>query len=150
MTKVDLLAISSGGGHWEQMTLLRPAFEGCQVLYAVTERALIDAEVGADIVLVPDFNQHRILDTLKGSIEVVALVIQTRPKVIVSTGAAPGLIALISGRLLGAKTIWIDSVANAEQLSLSGRLARFFSSRWITQWEHLALPGGPEYFGSVL
>jgi len=37
--------------------------------------------------------------------------------VIVSTGAAPGYFAIVLGRLFGARTIWIDSMANIENLS---------------------------------
>ena len=69
----------------------------------------------------------------------------------VSTGAAPGLVALALAKLmLGSRTIWIDSIANSERLSLSGRLARPVADAWLTQWAHLARPGGPDYWGAVL
>jgi hypothetical protein len=56
---------------------------------------------------------------------------------------------VILGRLLGARTIWLDSIANAERISLSGRLVRPFASVWLTQWEHLARGTRPEYAGQV-
>jgi len=68
----------------------------------------------------------------------------------VTTGAAPGYLAIRLGRLMGAKTIWVDSVANAEELSMSGRLAGRHAGLWLTQWAHLAGRPGPEYRGSVL
>ena len=40
-----------------------------------------------------------------------------KPDVVVSTGAAP-VIALLLGRMMGARTIWLDGVADVEQLSL--------------------------------
>jgi hypothetical protein len=52
--------------------------------------------------------------------------------------------------LLGARTIWIDSIANVEELSLSGRRIGKHAHLWLTQWPHLAAPGGPRYEGSVL
>ena len=33
---------------------------------------------------------------------------------------------------------------------LSGQLAGRFADLWLTQWRHLARPGGPNYIGSVL
>jgi hypothetical protein len=73
-----------------------------------------------------------------------------RPDVIVTTGAAPGYFAVRFGRLLGTRTVWVDSIANAEELSMSGRMAGKHASLWLTQWPHLAQGGGPEYRGSVL
>jgi hypothetical protein len=73
-----------------------------------------------------------------------------RPHVVVSTGAAPGYFALRLGRWFGARTVWIDSIANVEQLSMTGTLVRRFADRWLTQWPHLAQSGGPEFAGAVL
>lgn len=72
-----------------------------------------------------------------------------RPDVVVTTGAAPGYLAIRLGKLLGARTIWIDSVANADELSMSGRRALQQADVCITQWEHLADRDGPHYYGSV-
>jgi UDP-N-acetylglucosamine:LPS N-acetylglucosamine transferase len=78
------------------------------------------------------------------------LVLKTRPHVVVTTGAAPGFAAIVFGRLLGAKTVWIDSIANSETLSTSGAKAKRWADVWLTQWEHLAGTGGPDYWGGVL
>ncbi|MBT8423046.1 MAG: UDP-N-acetylglucosamine--LPS N-acetylglucosamine transferase, partial [Gammaproteobacteria bacterium] len=68
----------------------------------------------------------------------------------VSTGAAPGYFAIRFGKLLGAKTIWIDSLANVEQLSRAGRMAERYSDLWLTQWPDLAGGDGPDYAGQVI
>lgn len=73
-----------------------------------------------------------------------------RPEVIISTGAAPGYLGLRIGKWFGARTIWIDSIANAEKLSLSGQLVRNCADLWLTQWPHLARQDGPLFRGSVL
>jgi hypothetical protein len=73
------------------------------------------------------------------------------PDLIISTGAAPGLIALLLGKLVfRRRTIWIDSMANADRLSTSGRLAGRLADLWLTQWPHLAEAGGPQFWGPVL
>jgi UDP-N-acetylglucosamine:LPS N-acetylglucosamine transferase len=84
-------------------------------------------------------------------LQVVFIVLKFRPNTIVTTGAAPGVFAVRIGKMLGARTIWIDSIANSEELSLSGRLVRKHVDLWLTQWPHLvgAYPG-LQYFGSVI
>ncbi|HVH03936.1 MAG TPA: hypothetical protein VM891_13525 [Amaricoccus sp.] len=70
---------------------------------------------------------------------------------VVTTGAAPGLVALaLAKRLCGSRTVWIDSIANVEELSTSGTHARRVADVWLTQWEHLARPEGPHFWGAVL
>ena len=81
---------------------------------------------------------------------VLTILLRTRPDVVVSTGAAPGYFALRIGKMLGARTIWVDSIANVDELSLSGQLVKAYADMWLTQWPHLAKPGGPECHGAVL
>lgn len=148
--KKKLLAISSGGGHWIQLLRIRPAFEGCDVVFA-TVRDGYREDVGVDgFHVVPDSNRWNKLAMLRCAIGVFFLVLRVRPDVVVSTGAAPGFFGVRFGKWLGARVIWVDSVANAEELSMSGRKAGSFVDLWLTQWQHLAAEGGPRYFGSVI
>ena len=84
------------------------------------------------------------------AIQILWILVRTRPHVIVSTGAAPGYFALRLGKLLGARTVWLDSIANAGELSMTGRLVRKYADLWLTQWPHLAGPAGPDFRGGVL
>ena len=85
------------------------------------------------------------------AVQLARILRKERPEVVVTTGAAPGLVALALSRwLCGSRTVWIDSIAAAERLSMSGRLARWVADAWLTQWQHLARPEGPHYWGAVL
>lgn len=71
------------------------------------------------------------------------ILLSERPDAIVTTGAAPGYFALLVGKWLGARTVWIDSIANAEELSLSGSKAGRHADLWLTQWEDLVTTDKP-------
>ena len=75
---------------------------------------------------------------MRCALKVLWTLLRERPTIVVSTGAAPGYLAIRGGRLLGARTIWIDSVANVEELSMSGRMASATADLCLTQWPHLA------------
>ncbi len=148
--KPKVLALSSGGGHWIQLLRLRPAFSDCDVLYA-TVRAGYAADVApARFCVIPDSNRWHKIRLLRSAMAIFLLLLRERPDVVISTGAAPGFFAIRFGRLLGMRTVWLDSVANAEELSMSGQKAGRYADFWLTQWEHLAKPGGPTFRGSVL
>lgn len=146
-----VLAVSSTGGHWEQLMLLAPAFAGADVTFACTDAQQAEGRDLPAFLALRDYNRNQPLRMLAGLFETFDIVRRLRPDVIVSTGAAPGLLCLFWGRLFGARTIWIDSIANSEALSMSGRLARKFCHRVLTQWQHLErADGNPTYRGSVL
>ncbi len=145
-----VLAISSGGGHWVQLLRLRPAFAGSKVVYA-TVREGYRKDVGDEAFrLIPDGNRWEKFKLLRSAVSIFLLVLRERPDVVISTGAAPGYFGVRFGKWFGAKVIWVDSVANAEELSMSGQKAGAFVDLWLTQWEHLAIEGGPRWMGSVL
>lgn len=129
--------------------LVRDGLDECEVVYAVTNLGVAKRS-GVQAIQILDFNAKQPIKTAVGGLQIAVLVLRLRPQAVISTGAAPGLVALLVGKLLGARTIWIDSVANANQLSLSGRLARGIADLWLTQWEHLARSDGPHFCGAVL
>ncbi|MFG0274868.1 MAG: UDP-N-acetylglucosamine--LPS N-acetylglucosamine transferase [Phycisphaerales bacterium] len=148
--KRRILAISSGGGHWVQLNRLRPAFDGHDVAWVSVNPAYrADVESGRYFV-VPDATRWDRVRLVLMILKVMWLLVRIRPHVIVSTGAAPGYIALRLGALLGAKTVWLDSIANVERLSMSGEKIGPHADLWLTQWKHLAREGGPAWRGSVL
>lgn len=145
-----VLAVSSGGGHWVQMMRIKQAFEDCDVTF-VTVHASYRAQVPDHrFYLVNDANRWTKLGLLKAAYRLAWIVWNESPDVVISTGAAPGYLALRLGRLFGARTIWLDSIANVEGLSMSGSHVGRFADLWLTQWPHLARPNGPYYTGSVL
>lgn len=149
--KVTVLAISSGGGHWVQLLRLKPAFEDCEVIYAsVRPEFRNDLGENDKYELIPDATRWDRVRLVWMIICVTFLLLKLRPDVVISTGAAPGFVSIRIGRLIGARTIWLDSIANSQVISLSGQKIGKHADLWLTQWKHLARSEGPFYIGSVL
>lgn len=145
-----VLAVASGGGHWIQLLRLRKAFEGCNVRYISTNVDYQKEVEGFQLYTVTDANIWQKLKLVRMFLEVLFVMIKFRPDVVITTGAAPGFAAIFFGKIFGAKTIWIDSIANAEELSSSGKKAKRFADVWLTQWEQLEAKDGPLFKGRVL
>lgn len=158
-----ILAIASSGGHWVQLRRLRPAWEGCQVTYVSTsasrskeilQEITDNCETPPSFFVVVEASRWEKFKLVRQLLQIIKILLQVRPNVIISTGAAPGFFALRFGKLLGARTIWVDSIANAEELSLSGQKVGACADLWLTQWEHLAVKNGtnktPRYEGKVI
>jgi UDP-N-acetylglucosamine:LPS N-acetylglucosamine transferase len=148
---VKVMAVASAGGHWVELRRILPALDGMEVFFASVVPTL-DADLApARYYPLRDVGRY---DRFRFAVivwQLARIVRRERPDVVVSTGAAPGLMALLVAKLMaGSRTVWIDSIANSERLSLSGRLARRVADAWLVQWAHLARPGGPEFWGAVL
>lgn len=147
---MKVLAISSGGGHWVELMRVTPAFAGNDMVYVTVSDEYQRDVPGARFWRINDATQWNKLGLLKMALRILWILLRERPDVVVSTGAAPGYFGLRIGKMLGARTIWLDSIANVEQLSMSGERVGKYADLWLTQWEHLAVDDGPSFRGAVL
>jgi UDP-N-acetylglucosamine:LPS N-acetylglucosamine transferase len=145
-----ILAIASGGGHWIQLLRLRPAFAGAGVSYATVNREAEKDVSGAPFFTFPDANRDRKFALAMQIMKIAWVVARVRPDVVITTGASCGYVAVRIAQLFGARTLFMDSIANAEKMSLSAQLAQRHVTMLLTQWPHLANADGPEYRGSVI
>lgn len=150
-TKPRVLAIASRGGHWVQLLRLQEAWRDADVTYVTTVAEYRSTlPPGAKFRHVTEATRETKLKLIVLFFQVFWILLRVRPTAIVTTGAAPGYFAIRLGRLFGARTMWIDSIANADELSLSGKLATRHADVVLTQWSHLAVDGVVEYHGAVI
>ena len=153
-----IVAVASAGGHWVQLMRLRQAWKGLDVTYLTTDpgiAALLAAKAHAGeteprVKVIQEGNRWQKRKLIKQMLQLFFIMLWLRPDAVITTGAAPGYFALRFGKMFGARTVWIDSIANAEELSLSGQKIAKYADLWLTQWQHLAKPEGPHFLGAVL
>ena len=138
MGRRKILLVSSGGGHWVELLRISAAFEGHDTQYVSSQDVDSVPNGQRQHITIPDGSRTNIMGILKTFIRLWKIEHDFLPDLVVTTGAAPGLIGIVIGRLLGAKTIWLDSIASSERASLSGRLAQPCATLWLTQWEAVA------------
>jgi beta-1,4-N-acetylglucosaminyltransferase len=143
----------SPGGHLTQMQRLMPAFEGKDYFFVTfksdysrhLERAyLLDYKLG--------YIRER-LTWLKTIFVALRILLRERPDVVISTGG--GEIAIpfcYAGKLLGAKVIFIETLARITTRSGAGKLIYPIADLFLVQWETLLKKYGKkaQYWGSVI
>ena len=145
-----VLLVSSGGGHWIELLRLRPAFEGHDVAFVTVNRDYAVDLDGERLYVVPDVTRWNKVRWIVTAICLVWILICERPHVVLSTGALPGFFAIRLAKLLRRRTVWVDSIANVDELSMSGQKIGRHADLWLTQWPHLTTPDGPDCAGAVL
>lgn len=145
-----VLAVSSGGDSWAQLLLVTSSFDPAELTLAAPLAPGDTPPPGATFVPIRDFRLLAPGGMWSTAFQLIRLIRRQRFEMIVTTGAAPGLLAIVLGRLAGTQTVWVESLSNARDLSLSGKLAGLFATHWLSQWPHLERPNGPKFVGSVL
>jgi len=144
-----VMAVASGGGHWDELICLRNAFDDCRITYVTTMSGL-GKRSGVDTMLVPDCNRDTKWAIIRCAVGLLLIMLRCRPHVIVTTGALPGLVAIMLGKFFGIRSLWIDSVANAQDMSMSGQKARRWADECLSQWPEVAKANNVSYRGAVL
>lgn len=146
-----VLLVASAGGHWIELCRLGAAFRDWDCQYVSTARDLKPPLGDRPVLQISDSSRENLGSMIRSIGQLRRIIRLFQPHLVVSTGAAPGALALLLAKLHGARTIWIDSIANSEELSLSGHAVRPVADLRLTQWPHLAAKGRSiAYFGQVL
>lgn len=71
--------------------------------------------------------------TVVNAVQALAILLRERPRVVVSTGADVAVPVVVLGKLLGARTVFVETGGTVEP-SLAGRLCYPFSDLFVVQW----------------
>lgn len=145
-----ILAVASAGGHWLQLCKIIAPSQDLPIAYVTTLDGLRPPGPPAKTHLVKDCNRDELFRLLICMTQMLGVFAKERPSFVVTTGAMPGLVAIIIARIFGVRTLWIDSVANSEELSGSGKIARKFAHDCLSQWEYVAETENVSFEGRIL
>lgn len=149
MKKKKVIAVASIGGHWVQLLrIAKPLEQWYDVAYVSTHEKCRTMIGESRFYKLPDFNRRNAWKMMAAIFKVLGILLRERPAVVLTTGAAPGLLMIVVAKLLFRNTIWIDSVANVKTLSGCGHVARYFAQHVYTQWPDLA-DDSVDYVGNI-
>lgn len=90
---------------------------------------------------IPNIVKHNPLSWLVGAVLSFYIVVVERPDVVITTGAGIVVFFCVFAKLLGAKLIFIESMARIERPTLTARMLYPFANLFLVQW-----PGLLKYF----
>ena len=139
-----VLFISSTGGHLNELLQLKPMFKKYDY-HIVTEKddvtKCLKEKYGSKISYVPYGTRSKIFSYIYKYLCVclksIYLYLKIRPKYIITTGTHSVVPICYFGKLFGSKIIFIETFANSNSKTLSGRLVYPISNLFIVQWESM-------------
>ena len=146
---------ASAGGHMNQLLRLLEYSDSWKYqpsLYITTKPEIAcKFEKKGKTYIIGESNRFHPFASLRIFSKGVYIMLMDSPDVIITTGSLPLALVCLAAKLFRKKVVWIDSIANVEKFSMSGRLMYRFADLFLTQWEDLAESHPKaEYLGSIL
>ena len=134
-----LCLVCSSGGHLFQLNSLQPFWGNKNRVWISFTTQDATAILRNERVHWAHYPTNRNIGNLARNLWLAFKILRAeRPTVVVSTGAGVGVPFLVLGRLMGIRTVYIESITRSEELSLTGRLVYRFVDRFLVQWPDLA------------
>lgn len=150
-TQKKILGVCSDGGHSIQLKIiLKPLFDDADIFILTSSKQVFTSPFTKVDESLKDFNRSKAFLIPFSLIQCLFKIYRIKPNLIVSTGALPGVVCVLIARLLGIKTLWIDSIANSKKLSFSGKLAKKIAHKTLSQWPEVATQEQVGFAGRVL
>lgn len=150
--RLKIALVCSHGGHLTEMQALWPAFEGhdCVLVSYRCPRT-----EGLDLVqhkyLLPNIGTN--VPRMAGTVIRAARILRhERPDVVLSTGAEIAIPFLWVGKVMGARTVYVESWCRVHSPSGTGPLVYPVADLFLVQWTALMQAYGPkvQYVGALL
>lgn len=139
MRKKILMAASSGG-HLEEILALKNLKERYDTVL-ITEKTDYQVKCWQDkMYLMPQVNRRELKSLLQYVgifCSTLKILLQEKPDVVLSTGAMVAFPALLLGKLLGKKIIFVECMFNVDEPTMTGKLTYRFADLFIVQWEEM-------------
>jgi UDP-N-acetylglucosamine:LPS N-acetylglucosamine transferase len=142
--------ICSDGGHMTSMLQLSDAYEGKDV-FMITYRSRRKPTRIQRVYYLRTIGVNPIY-LIFGGLRTLSILIKERPSILLSTGAEIALPAMVIGRILGCKTVFLESISRSQDLSGTGRILMGMVDKFLIQWPELAqkYTSRAEYRGRLL
>jgi len=136
---MKICLVCSAGGHFFELFSLNPLWKEYSHFWVTFSKPDTQFMLRGERAYWAFSPTNRNLKNLARNFYLAAKIIpREKPRVIISTGAGVAIPFLYLGRLLGARTVYIESLTRITDLSLTGRLVYPIVHDFFVQWPELA------------
>ena len=139
-----ILFISSTGGHFNELMMLKPIMDKCNY-HIVTEKTKMNEDLKDKYANRIDYLPYGTKRTpfkyifilLGNCLKSLYIYLKVRPQVVVTTGTHTAGPMCCIAKILGSKVIYIETFANRESKTEAGKLLYYVADTFVVQWEEM-------------
>ena len=130
--------VGSSGGHLTHLYMLKRFWPDKERFWATFDKEDARSLLKGEKLYPVYYPSNRSIKALIiNTFRAVKILRKERPDLIISSGAAPAIPFFWIGKLMGAKTIYIEVFDRIDKPTISGRLCYPVADKFIVQWEEM-------------
>lgn len=139
ISKAKVCIPTSSGGHLTHMRMLVPVFDKAADRFWVTfDKEDANTALAGERVYHCYFPTNRnVRNTVRNTLLAIKVLRRERPDIIVSSGAAIAVPFFLVGKIMGARTVYVEVFDRVDAPTLTGRLVRRFTDLLVVQWPEM-------------
>lgn len=139
ISKAKVCIPTSSGGHLTHMRILVPVFDKAADRFWVTfDKEDANTALAGERVYHCYFPTNRnVRNTVRNTLLAIKVLHRERPDIIVSSGAAIAVPFFLVGKIMGARTVYVEVFDRVDAPTLTGRLVRRFTDLFVVQWPEM-------------
>lgn len=130
--------VGSSGGHLAHLYMLKPFWQNKERFWATFDkedaRSLLQGEKIYPMYYPSNRSVKALIINTRRAIKILR---RERPDLIISSGAAPAIPFFWIGKLMGAKTIYIEVFDRIDKSTIAGRFCYPVTDKFIVEWEEM-------------
>lgn len=135
---MKICLVGSSGGHLFHLYLLKPFWQDKERFWVSFDKENVRSLLEEERMYFCFSPSNRSIKALMiNTYRAIKILTTEKPDLIISSGAAPAVPFFWIGKLMGAKTIYLEVYDRIDKPTLSGKLCYPVADRFIVQWEEM-------------
>lgn len=135
---IKVCLVGSSGGHLTHLYMLKPLWKDLERFWVTFDKIDANSLLKDEKIYHCFFPTNRnIKNLIKNTFLAIKVLKKEKPDLIISSGAAVAVPFFWIGKIMGAKTIYIEVFDRINKPTLTGRLVYPITDKFIVQWEEM-------------
>lgn len=135
---MKICLVGSSGGHLTHLYMLKPFWINKERFWVTFDKEDAQGLLQGEVMYPCYYPSNRSLKALFiNTVKAIKILSKKKPDLIISSGAAVAVPFFWIGKLLGAKTIYIEIFDRIDKPTISGKMCYPVTDKFIVEWEEM-------------
>lgn len=135
---LKICLVGSSGGHLTHLYMLKPIWSKNKRFWVTFNKVDANSLLKDEKVYHCYFPTNRnIFNLIRNTFVAIKVLRKEKPNLIISSGAAVAVPFFYIGKIMGAKTVYIEVFDRIDKPTLTGKLVHPVTDKFIVQWDEM-------------
>ena len=138
INNLKVCLVGSSGGHLTHLYMLKPFWKNKKRFWVTFDKKDAQSILKDEKKYFCYYPTNRnVINLIKNTFLAIKVLKKEKPDLIISSGAAVAVPFFYIGKLMGAKTVYIEVFDRIDKSTLTGKLVYPVTDKFIVQWEEM-------------